>query len=281
MIAEMTGQTVAAWPDPYRIAGEAYGVQLLIGTDSPILLGRLEELLPPGWVRREAEQQVSQDTGGDTPHFTLTTPDGLDYVVRRDGELLARSRLDVALGAFDAHLRGYIARHSPSRLFVHAGVVGYNGRAIVIPGPTYSGKTTLVAKLIRAGAVYYSDEYAVLDDRGLVHPYPKPLSIRDARGLATDHRAGTLGGMVGEKPLPIGLLVVTHYRSGARWEPRKLSPGEAILALFANTVPVQERPAATMAALRRVLDGFGAMALESDRGEAAAIVDELLRSVPA
>jgi hypothetical protein len=34
---------------------------------------------------------------------------------------------------------------------------------------SYSGKTTLVSELIRAGATYYSDEYAVIDERGRVH----------------------------------------------------------------------------------------------------------------
>ena len=38
------------------------------------------------------------------------------------------------------------------------------GRAIVIPGRTFSGKSTLVAELVRAGATYYSDEYAVEDE---------------------------------------------------------------------------------------------------------------------
>jgi hypothetical protein len=31
-----------------------------------------------------------------------------------------------------------------------------------------------VAELVRAGATYYSDEFAVLDSRGRVHPFPRP-----------------------------------------------------------------------------------------------------------
>ena len=61
---------------------------------------------------------------------------------------------------------------------MHAGVVGWKGWALVLPGKSGAGKTTLVAELIRAGATYYSDEYAVLDERGRVHPYARPLAVR-------------------------------------------------------------------------------------------------------
>ena len=66
-------------------------------------------------------------------------------------------------------------------MFVHAGVVAVDGRALLLPGGSFTGKTTLVAALLRAGAQYGSDEYAVLDEAGLVLPaYPRPLSIRNA-----------------------------------------------------------------------------------------------------
>lgn len=162
----------------------------------------------------------------------------------------------------------------------HAGVVGLRGRAIMIPGPSFSGKSTLVAELVSAGAVYYSDEYAVLDDRGLVHPYPKPLSIRTTSWSAQDHHVSTLGGSVGTEPLPLGLVVLAQYRSGATWEPQPLSPGQALLALLANTVPAQERPEETMTALRSVIGRDGLVALEGERGEAAEMVQQLLESVP-
>jgi hypothetical protein len=42
---------------------------------------------------------------------------------------------------------------------------------MVLPGKSFAGKTTLVAALVRAGAEYWSDEYAVLDANGDVHPY--------------------------------------------------------------------------------------------------------------
>src|SRR6185295_19741358 len=78
----------------------------------------------------------------------------------------------------ESDLRLFVAELATHRVFVHAGVVGWKGKAIVIPGRSYSGKSTLVAELVKAGATYYSDEYAVFDSRGRVYPFPKPLEMR-------------------------------------------------------------------------------------------------------
>jgi len=75
----------------------------------------------------------------------------------------------------------YIALWARRRVFVHAGVVAWQGRAVLIPGRTLSGKSWLVRALVRAGAEYYSDEFAVLDARGRVHPYPLPPREADGR----------------------------------------------------------------------------------------------------
>jgi hypothetical protein len=257
----------------HRIELEAYGVPLRVGTSSAELLPRIENLLPPRWRRIETDDE-------DVQHFSLVTADGISYRVDYgDGSVAGSSDLAVALDVLDSHIRAHIALHAPKHIFVHAGVVAHNERTIVIPGPSFSGKTTLVAELVRAGATYYSDEYAVLDESGLVHPYAKPLSLR-LDGLAqTDHDVEALGGRAGDEALPIGLVAVTQYRPGARWAPRRLSPGEGVLALMTNTVPAQDRPAEAMNAVRRAVEGV--LVLEGDRGEASEVVDDLLARDPA
>ena len=211
----------------------------------------------------------------DAERFKLTTlPDG-SYQLESPGAFVPASvDVEIALSVFDARLRAYLAEHAPHHVFVHAGVVGHRGKAILLPGATFTGKTTLVAELVRAGATYYSDEYAVLDADGLVHPYARPLSIRDGGRAATDHRVESLGGSAGAEPLPVGLVAVTQYRPGSEWQPRPLSPGEAVLALLANTIPAQERPAQSLAAIRRAVEG--SIALEGERDEAAAVAADLL-----
>jgi hypothetical protein len=191
--------------------------------------------------------------------------------------LIARS-FDLAplLTAFHQHAELLTALRARDCVFVHAGVVGWRGRAMIIPGRTMTGKTTLVGALVRAGATYYSDEFAVLDKTGRVHPYPVPLSIRGSGGEpGVQTPVESLGGQAGTEPLPLGVIVVTQYQSNARWRPRPLSPARALLACMDNTVAAQREPQYTMPILRlAVLD---ARAIESARGEADAVARRLLR----
>jgi len=194
-----------------------------------------------------------------------------------DAARLARSKdTDPVLEALERDLQLYVAEWAHRRVFVHAGVVGWRGRAIVIPGRTMSGKTTLVKALVEAGATYYSDEYAVLDERGRVHPYPKPLSIREnGRGRPKEVLPETLGGTTGVKPLSVGLVVATSYREAARWRPRQLLPGRAVMALLAHTVSVRRQPERAMTVLREVV--ADAVVLKGVRGEAAETAEDILR----
>jgi len=154
-----------------------------------------------------------------------------------------------------------VSIRSPRRLFVRAAVVGWRGRALVICGPPSSGKTTLAEALVRAGATYYSDEYAVFDAHRRVHPYPNPVEM--------------LSGRIGTRPLPVGLIVVTQFRHGAPWRPRVLTAAQAVLALLAETVGVRGRPKAALAICRRIADH--AIALRGTRGEADDLVPRLLK----
>jgi hypothetical protein len=183
--------------------------------------------------------------------------------------------LEETLTLLESHLQFYVAETARRRLFVHAGVVGWRGQAIVIPGRSFSGKTTLVEKLVQAGATYYSDEYAVFDARGRVYPFPRPLSIRDETSrLMKKCSAHALGGTIGVKPLPVGLLIVSEYRRGSRWRPQILSPGQATLALLAHTVAARRQPQFALVTLPRVV--FPALTLKGVRGEAQELVDTLL-----
>ena len=151
----------------------------------------------------------------------------------------------------ETEIRQSVAASAARRTFVHAGVVGWRGRAILVPGRSRSGKTTLVAELVKAGAVYLSDEFAVLDGRGRVHPFAKPLSIRGPGGCdvhARARRAEELGGTVGTRPLPVGLVVLAEHRPGASWRPERLTRGQAVLEMLAHTVPARLRPEASLAA---------------------------------
>ena len=205
--------------------------------------------------------------GSNIRRFNILYGDAVPLVRTKD--------TDQVLEALERDLQLYVAERARRRVFVHAGVVGWRGRAIVIPGRTMSGKTTLVSALVRAGATYYSDEYAVLDERGRVHPYPKPMSIRkNGGGRPMKILPEAFGGTTGVRPLPVGLVVATSYREGARWRPRQLLPGRAVMALLAHTVSVRRKPERALTTLRQVV--ADALLLKGARGEATEIADVLL-----
>jgi hypothetical protein len=140
---------------------------------------------------------------------------------------------------------------------------------VLVPGRSFSGKTTLTAELVRAGATYYSDEYAVLDREGRVHPYAKPLSVRDDDGSRRQRKVSIeeFGGRGATKPLPVGLVVLSNYRGdAARWRPRALSMGRGSLALLEHAVPARRKPAEVLETLERVVRG--AIVLSGARGGA-------------
>jgi hypothetical protein len=192
---------------------------------------------------------------------------------------LARSfGLDDLFETLESDLRLFVAELAKHRVFVHAGVVGWKGQAIVIPGRSYSGKSTLVAELVRAGATYYSDEYAVLDPRGRVHPFYKPLELREEGEFRqTKITAAELGGHSGTKPLPVGLVLMTQFKSGAQWRPRKLSAGKGVLEMLFNTVSARRSPEKAMATLQCVT--ANADVLKGVRGSATEVVPLVLRRV--
>lgn len=257
-------------------AFSAYGVRAGVRVSDAALVPSLFDLLPPGWkISRAAsvERLYSLVAGG-----AYARAGGRRYsLLYGDAERLARTHdLTEALDALESDLKLYVAEGARRRVFVHAGVVGWRGAAILLPGRSFAGKTTLVAALVRAGADYYSDEYAVLDGRGLVHPYTRPLSLRreGEPGARERVRASALGGREGARPLEVGLLVFSRYEPGARWRPRALSPGRGVLELLSHTVSARRRPERALAALG--LAARGARALKGARGEAEETADLIL-----
>jgi hypothetical protein len=265
------------WAEGFTL--RSYGCDIGIRVDRPGMLDRVRELLPPGWERSRAtkvRRLYSLVIGGEGGRTGARRP----HIVHMNARRLMRSRvLDRVLEVLESDLQLYVAERARRRVFVHAGVVAWNGSAIVIPGPTHSGKTTLVAELLRAGATYYSDEYAVLDAKGRVHPYPRPLSLRRHASDPKPERvkAAALGAPIGDGPLPVRLIALTAFRDGARWRPRRLTPGQATLALLENTVPARRRPKTSLTALHAAVQD--AEVVKGARGDARAMAEKLLERV--
>lgn len=248
-------------------------VRLGVRVDDAAILDRLTPYLPPlreAATAPEVDHLFSVCTRGDNAP-------GIGAGLYEGARLLRRGRgLDLAmlLDLLRSRLEFRVATNSLSLIFVHAGVVEWRGRAIILPGRSRSGKTTLVAALLRVGARYYSDEFALFDAGGRVHPWARPLRIRTPGMLPQLHPVETLGERAEQRSLPVGLIVVTQHRHGSRWRPRALTPGQALLHLIRNTVVAREHPELAIRILGRAVKRVRAFV--SRRGEADAVAARLL-----
>jgi serine kinase of HPr protein (carbohydrate metabolism regulator) len=201
---------------------------------------------------------------------------GAGYRLLVDDEVAGESQvLQPMLDQLGRDLMVHVANHAPDRVFVHAGVVGWQGRALVLPGTSFAGKTTLVAELVRAGATYCSDEYAVLDEKGEVHPYARDLRMRE-RGGVEQRGVGVaeLNGSAGDVALAVAHVVFTEYVEGGRWRPERVSAGVAVLETMRHSIAVQRTPGRVMATLAKMMET--ASAVRSVRGEAVETAGALL-----
>jgi hypothetical protein len=255
-----------------EIAFESFGARVGVIADSPEVLERIPALLPP-----DAQLCPSAAVDG---WFSVLARVGGSYDFLIDGSpVTTEIDLTFALTLLEAQLRIFVGLRAPNRIFIHAGVVAHEGRAIVIPGRSFAGKTTLVLALVRAGALYYSDEFAILDEEGLVHPYAKPVSVRDENEIQSDHDIERFGGIVGEERLRVGAIVFTEYRPGAEWNPTDVSPSRGALAMFSNTLAAIERTEEAMRAIKFAVDGVPMW--EGERGEADEMAQSLLKRISA
>jgi hypothetical protein len=260
----------------HALAFECHGTVVGVRTDADALLALVLRHLPPGArpcrpTRVDVSYAARIELGeppGIPPHVILVRciSDGAPVEIARTPDIHAAA----ALLMHDAEFQ--VALHAPLRLFVHAAAVAWEGGVIVIPGPSFSGKSALAAALVRAGAEYYSDEYAVLDDEGFVHPFARRLRLRGADGAPVRTvLAAELGGTTGTAPLPLAMVVATSFRAGARWRPRRMTPGQLALTLLQNAVVARTRPAHALDRVARAARGdpVGLRGVRGDADDAA------------
>jgi hypothetical protein len=268
---EQARLAAAGHRDQDYLAFRSFGVHFELSASEAKLLQEALTYLP-----LESKRCVSILAG---PRYSLvrsstaSESDKTTHRLYRDGRRLftCGDRREL-LECFGSIVSLYVAEASLKRTFVHAGVVGWGRAAILIPGRSFSGKTSLVAALVRAGATYYSDEFAVVDKRGMVHPYARPLQVRENGSYRQTRRVvEEIGGVAGKRPLPVGLVIVSRYKPGARWAPRQLSPGIGLLKILDNTVSARRSPAIALSTLKQLVSD--AIIVKGIRGEVAQVVD--------
>jgi hypothetical protein len=160
---------------------------------------------------------------------------------------------------------------------VHAGAVQWGERVLLLPGATHAGKSSLVAELLRRGATYFSDEYALIDSEGRVHPYPRPLLLRNGCPEQFPVLPGECNASVGDTPVPVGWILSLEYKPAGTWSVAAVPQSEGVLTLLRNTPHVLEESPNMVAAFQRAV--AGATCYAGCRTEAVHAADQILQLV--
>jgi hypothetical protein len=254
---------------------ESYGIKIGIRARRAGVLDRLSASLPPCWKAIEPPRKLdilySWLVGGES----LPNIRNFDIMYSGAGRIARTMKPAELLEAFERDLRMNLALLSRRFIFIHAGVVGWRGHALIMPGRSFTGKSTLVEALVRAGAEYFSDEYAVLDKDGRVHAYSKPISIRKPETFIQESVAvKDIGGRIAERPMKVRTILVTRYRKGAKSRFREASPGQGTLDLVANAVAARFAPQRVVRIAGKT--SVGAIVLRGSRGEARETAEQLM-----
>lgn len=254
----------------------AFGISVEIQTDRFAQTESLKKSID------ELFRNNFSDVPGKGPTFKFeiknSGPDRIDLY--KNSELLVSGKPNPGFFNYvETQIRLSVAEFAVDRVFVHAGVVSWDGKGIVIPGNSFTGKTSLVREFIAAGAEYLSDEYAVFDPEGLVHPFAKPLSLREKSGGVeqTDHKVEDLGGICADGPVSVAYVLHTSYEPEAIWEPNIISRGVGILKLLEHTLPIRVATQFSLEVFNRLANDT--VFLQSPRGEAPETAQKFLKFI--
>jgi hypothetical protein len=201
-----------------------------------------------------------------------------EFNVRLNGEPVAHTVTlrDAALATVKALDEAVVHR---LRNFhpVHAGAVIVQGRALLLPGSTHAGKSSLVAELLRRGASHLSDEYALIDSEGRAHAYPRPLLLRNGQPRQSLVLPEELNSSFAAQPARVGWIIATGYVPGGGWKIQEISQSEAVMLLLRNTPHEMEQAP-------KMVDFFGCVAAhaacyQGSRGEVAEAAERIFELI--
>jgi hypothetical protein len=217
-------------------------------------------------------------------------------IAHERGESLGLVRLDEVAGFLLSVLTDRLLAIEPGFAHVHAGVASIDDRAIVVPGPSGAGKTTLALRLAREGALL-TDEMAAIDrGAGRLRSAPRPVSLKWqghlAFGDAVDasrRPADSAGWWIPPDELGTtqvdetgpGVVALTERRPGAP----ALVPAtraEALVALLESSFDVARDPVGVMDDLAWLAASSGAVRIAYEEAADAAplLIDHLRAGGP-
>jgi len=172
-------------PDWFHSQLRGQGVRFRIGP----FVARIASSLPE--VERSLRTLYAYhdvEPGRDGAHFTVRVdpPRTLRRFVRRqvqvtfDGhEPFLPLPRQMAAPMLEAALNWCVGTFAHQFVVIHAATLAHGGRALLMPAPPGSGKSTLCAALMCRGWRLLSDEFALLDpETGALQPIPRPVALK-------------------------------------------------------------------------------------------------------
>lgn len=250
----------------------SYGVKIGVSANSEKLL---EE------IKREIIETLpfnpSEIFYDEAEHFfEMRFQNGKFLALKKDVVLDSSSDRYHIFKLLQNEIRYAVSEFAVSKVFIHAGAVSFNNEGIIFPAKSFGGKSTLTAAFIKAGADYYSDDMAVLDENAYLHPFPKPISLRGIKDNIeqVDIPFEQFGAKVTGHPVRVKYVLLTEFEEGAKWSPEFLSPGEAIMEIIPHTVPIRTSPKFSLAVLHKLTKH--AIIAKSKRGNAQDFLNSFL-----
>lgn len=258
-------------PIPDAFGFHAYGSNIWVTASDSQVLNLLRRYLFPSLATFADHPEI--------PDLSLHVEAEAEEVILSVGDAPVASASDM-IGLMPAIVRvvdeAVLQRLTTLRA-VHAGAVLWGKRALLLPGSTHAGKSSLVAELLRRGAKYFSDEYALIDAEGRVHPYPRPLLLRNGRPEQFPVLPEECGAQAAGAPAPIGWIFSLRFLPAGSWVVSESPQSEGLLTLLRNTPHV-------LADTRDLLQVFergvlGAACYTGTRPEAVQAADEILHRI--
>ena len=236
-------------------------------------------IAPPANLRRWWRRQVQFQFDGARPFHPLPA--------------------DQAFPILEWGLNWCVSAHCNQYLVLHAAVVEKRGRAMLLPAPPGSGKSTLCAGLVSRGWRLLSDELALIDPAsGEVAPLARPVSLKNAsidviRRFAPEATLSpvvhdTLKGSVAHMQAPVESVrraaeparprwvVLPRYEAGAKAQLQPLPRGRAFMQLAESGFNYDLHGAEGFGVLADLVEGCGCYEFTyADLEEAVRLFDAL------
>lgn len=224
-------------------------------------------LIPP--AEKTAEQQ-----------FAITGDEGQYRLRRENGAEQSYTTLPRLLAALSHELMLSFIKLQPHLVWLHAGAVAHRGGAILIPGLTGQGKSTLVTQLYQQGWAYLADDLLALEpDTNRAIPFPRTPYVRLAPGRPLSPiqfrklektKIELDPNRVCRQPQPIQAIVLPAYDAVTPAELVPCPPAEAVQVLLENCANFPDQRDTAVEHLCRLAEQLPLFRLSFHNGEQAA-----------